>query len=455
VSTIAYTWDAGNRLTDAVDSASGTISRNFDGLDRPIEEQTPQGQIGYTYYANGLRQTMTVQGQPSVSYSYDNANRLTQISQGSATVGFAYDTINRRTTLTLANGIEVTYGYDDASQLTSLSYQKASTTIGNLTYSYDVAGRRTSMGGSLAQVNLPAAITSTTYDAANRLTAWGTHALAYDDNGVLSSDTDTVTQTYTWDERERLKQLKQGSATIASFQYDAFNRRAGKTIGSITTNFLNDGWQTVQELSGSTVTANLLTGLDIDELFRRSESATTSDFLVDAIGSVIALSDAAGSVQTSYAYEPYGQATSTGAASINAYQYTGRDNDVAGLYYYRNRYYNPGFSRFTNEDPLGLAGGQNVYAFVGGNPISYSDPYGLSKFDKMFGLPKKFWNWCHRQVKKPGDPDLTKEEAEELHKEWKALGEPGPDSKGKQTGSVDPELVDWLFPWWLFSAPAQ
>jgi uncharacterized protein RhaS with RHS repeats len=86
VSTVAYAWDAGDRLTDAVDSVSGTISRDFDGLDRLTEEQTPQGPIGHTYYANGLRQTMTVQGQSSVSYSYDNANRLTQISQGYAYV---------------------------------------------------------------------------------------------------------------------------------------------------------------------------------------------------------------------------------------------------------------------------------------------------------------------------------------------------------------------------------
>ena len=75
--------------------------------------------------------------------------------------------------------------------------------------------------------------------------------------------------------------------------------------------------------------------------------------------------------------------------------------------------------------------------------------------DVLVQLPKKFWNWYHRQVKKKGDPDLEKEEAEQLCKEWKDMGEPGPDGKGtKQDGFVDPELLEWLVPWWLFSSPA-
>lgn len=50
--------------------------------------------------------------------------------------------------------------------------------------------------------------------------------------------------------------------------------------------------------------------------------------------------------------------------------------------------------------------------------MRYIDPYGLSKFDKLYGLPKQFWNWYHRKEKRPGDPDLTKDEARDLYKEW-------------------------------------
>jgi hypothetical protein len=45
--------------------------------------------------------------------------------------------------------------------------------------------------------------------------------------------------------------------------------------------------------------------------------------------------------------------------------------------YMRNRSYDPQSGRFTQEDPIGIAGGLNVYGFANGDPVSYSDPYGL------------------------------------------------------------------------------
>ncbi|HEV7589062.1 MAG TPA: RHS repeat-associated core domain-containing protein [Longimicrobium sp.] len=56
--------------------------------------------------------------------------------------------------------------------------------------------------------------------------------------------------------------------------------------------------------------------------------------------------------------------------------------DASGLYYRRNRYYDSEKGRFTQQDPIGLAGGVNVYGFAAGDPISYGDPYGLSCKDK-------------------------------------------------------------------------
>ena len=52
--------------------------------------------------------------------------------------------------------------------------------------------------------------------------------------------------------------------------------------------------------------------------------------------------------------------------------------DASGQLYRRNRYYDPATGRFTQEDPIGLAGGLNLYGFGGGDPVNYSDPYGLS-----------------------------------------------------------------------------
>jgi RHS repeat-associated protein len=49
----------------------------------------------------------------------------------------------------------------------------------------------------------------------------------------------------------------------------------------------------------------------------------------------------------------------------------------SGQQYKRNRYYDPTTGRFTQEDPIGLAGGMNLYGYVGGDPINFGDPFGL------------------------------------------------------------------------------
>ena len=51
--------------------------------------------------------------------------------------------------------------------------------------------------------------------------------------------------------------------------------------------------------------------------------------------------------------------------------------DGAHTLYRRNRSYDPSTGRFTQEDPIGLAGGINVYGFAGGDPVNFSDPFGL------------------------------------------------------------------------------
>ncbi|AOY90738.1 hypothetical protein BKK79_02085 [Cupriavidus sp. USMAA2-4] len=369
--TVSYTFDAGNRLTQLADSVGGTLTRSYDGLDRLSSETTPQGSVSYGYDTADRRTSLTVAGQTAVSYAYDNANRLTGITQGSAQVGFTYDAAGRRTTLTLPNGVVGAYSYDIGDQLTGIAYSNGGTLVGDLTYAYDAAGRRIQMGGSLASMVLPAAMSSATYDAANRLTNWAGASLTYDANGNLTSDGGL---TYSWDSRNRLSALS-GGAT-ASFNYDGLGRRSGKTVGGSATSFAYDGVNVVQELAGGTPSANLLTGLGVDETFSRTDTTGTRSFVTDALGSTLALTDGTATIKTSYAYEPYGAVTASGEVSSNAFQYTGRENDGAGLYYYRARYYHPGFGRFIAEDPIELAGGLNLYAYVNGSPTSKIDPLG-------------------------------------------------------------------------------
>jgi RHS repeat-associated protein len=308
----------------------------------------------------------------AMTYAYDNADRLTAITQGSAQVGFTYDAASHHSTLTLPKGIVVTYSYDTANQLSGITYVSGSTSIGNLTYAYDNAGQRTQIGGTLAALALPAALASATYNADNRLTNWAGTSLTYDANGNLTGD---GSLTYGWDSRNRLASLA-GAAT-ASFGYGALARRNGKTINGTATNFLYDGANAVQELASGTPTANLLTGLGIDEVFSRPDRRGTRSFVTDALGTTVTLTNGVGAVMTSYAYEPYGNTTVSGEVNGNPAQYTGRENDGTGPYYYRARYYHPGFSRFVAEDPVGFTGGDNLYAYVNGNPISKIDPLGL------------------------------------------------------------------------------
>ncbi len=374
-----------DKLTQVVDSIAGTITRTYDGLNRSTSETTPQGSVSYTYDAAGRRATMTVSGQPSVVYSYDSANRLTQITQGASVVSYAYDAAGRRTSLTLPNGVLVEYVYDAASRLMGITYKQNGTTVlGDLTYEYDKNGSRTKIGGSFARTGIPQAISSAAYNAANHQTTFGDKTLTYDNNGNLQTITDASgTTTYTWNARNQLVGIS-GPGVSASFVYDGLGRREKKTINSNFTEFLYDGVNPVQETSGATVLANMLTGLGIDEFLARTDvpAGSTSSYLPDGLGSALALADATGTVQTEYTYEPFGRTTATGVSNSNPFQYTGRENDGSGLYHYRARYYHPSLQRFISEDPILQAADERV-AYLLPYLINNSVNFGSAQMDQQ------------------------------------------------------------------------
>lgn len=378
-----YTYDAGNRITqvqekNASNVVTATIARAYDGLDRLTQEVTAEGTVNYTYDNASRRATMTVVGQPQVTYTYDNADRLTTITQNTSTVTVGYDDSDRRTSVTYPNTNSVTYAYNAASELTSLIYRQGATILGDLTYAYNAAGNRSKTGGSFARSNIPPVLTTTSYNANNQQSTFGTITETYDLNGNLATTTDAgVTTTYTWNARNQLTGISKTGFT-ASFTYDSFWRRTGRTVNGVVTNYVYDGLNPAQEKNGGTVTANLLTGLGLDEFFTRTDGVGSRALLPDALGSTVALGDGSGALQTQYTYEPFGFVSQTGAASTNSYKYTGREDDGTGLYYYRARYYHPRLQRFLSEDPIGFSGGNaNFYAYVDNNPIILRDPIGL------------------------------------------------------------------------------
>jgi RHS repeat-associated protein len=361
------------------DSITGKLTRTFDW---------PSVQGLWTYrYDNETRDLAGIDmDRASVRYSRDAEHRVTQIQyqvndDAAQTFGYAYDALGRRSQATLANGITADYAWDAASELTGITYRRSDgSVLGDLTYGYDQAGRRTKAGGSLARVSLPQAVDDAQYNAANQLTHWAGRDLTYDLNGNLAND--GVNQ-YGWNEQGLLSQMSGG--VTALFSYDALGRRRDRTvnghrmqtvwIGEELNFSIPDGdWsQRIRAFSP-------YPEIGVDELtYRRIGDDASGDRYVlrDGNNNVIALTDAGQRIRTQYSYEPYGQTKLSGDDDVNVQQYTARENDGTGLYYYRERYYNPSTGRFISEDPIGWASGQtNAYAYVNGNPVQFTDPTG-------------------------------------------------------------------------------
>ncbi|MFM0472616.1 DUF6531 domain-containing protein [Paraburkholderia strydomiana] len=366
-------------------------------LIRTLDAPTIQGIWTYRYAPDTREVAGIDMDRATVNYSRDAEHRVTQIQyqvndEDVRTFGYSYDALGRLSKVTFANGIAAIYAWDAASQLTGITYKRVDgSVLGDLTYGYDLAGRRVKAGGSLAKISLPQAVGDAQYNAANQLTRWAGKTFSFDLNGNVLSD---GTNQYSWNEQGLLGQIS-GAAT-ASFSYDMFGRRKDRTINGhrMQTTWIGDemnfmvpdgDWsQRIRVFSPYPTNG-------VDELtFRRIGDDSSQDRYVlrDANDNVLALTDAQQQTQTQYSYEPYGATMQTGLADPNMQQYTGRENDGTGLYYYRNRYYNPATARFISEDPVGWASGQtNAYAYVNGNPVQFNDPFGESKLMPITGGP--------------------------------------------------------------------
>jgi RHS repeat-associated protein len=288
----------------------------------------------------------------------------------------SYDQANRLATTTLANGIVQDYGLNAAGGITQISYDKGATSYGKINHRYDAAGRRIKMWGANGRTTLPAATTSdATYDLANRLTSWNGQTVTHDADGNLTS---VGSQTFSWNARG---QLTATSAGDVGYGYDGLGRRVTRSVaGTPDARYLYDGWNLVQEQSGTgTVTANSMLGPGLGQVFRRSAGADRN-YLTDAMGSTIALTSgmATPTVNTEYSYEPYGKPTTTGSATTNPFAFTGLVWDgESGLYDNRFRQLNPSIARFGSEDPIEIWGGKNLYQYGAGAPTIHADLLGL------------------------------------------------------------------------------
>lgn len=383
-STVQSTYDAGDRLLTMVDSTSGALAWSYDALDRVVQVSSPQGVVTYGYDILGRRTSMVADTQLEMRYTYDDGDRLIRQQQGSKVVEYAYDAADRRTQTTLPNLVRTGYAYNDGSDLTGLAWTLGGQTLGDLGYGYDNRGLLVAQTGSFSPKALPVASTgANVFDDNQRQTQYNGQALTYDANGNLLRD---GSRNFEWNARNQLVRVLEGGAVIAEYRYDALGRRVSKAEGGSSVAYLYDGQSTVQETKDGIRNA-IFTGPGIDERFARSEGSTRTYFLTDHLGSTRALADGAGQLIAQYDYDPYGGANTAGYD--NPYQYTGRELDASGLYYYRARYYHTGMGRFISEDPIGLQGGLNTYAYAGGDPISFIAPDGMQFLPYSRNLNKR------------------------------------------------------------------
>jgi RHS repeat-associated protein len=113
-----------------------------------------------------------------------------------------------------------------------------------------------------------------------------------------------------------------------------------------------------------------------------SHAGTHHYYYTDPQGTVLAKADANGNIIATYDYTPYGTAVTSMNPAPNGPGYTGHVNDPdTGLMYMQARYYDPTVGRFLSIDPVGPAAGEigyfNRYSYVGNNPTSRIDPFGL------------------------------------------------------------------------------
>ena len=403
-----YAYDVQDRITAITYSDGVSQTRSFDMAGRLIEIREPDNVITYAYdNADRLTKvtTDTVAGRAEVSYeydaldriamrmvngtdptayTYDNAGRPLSITYRGQTTTYVWNAAGQLVSKTLPDGISQNFTYDNADQIVQLQYVKPdATVIETIGYTYDANGTRLTKNSGSAPVQETAY--SASYDVANRLTSLTLTAtnqilrLTYDDSGNLSTKSEegnaqNIT-TYAWDSRNRLIGI-QAPGLAATFSYDALNRRVAKTINGQMVGYIYDGSQAIAETRGAAISATLLTTLRTDEVLARYTQAGKRTYLTDALGSVFGLAKDDHSVQAFYACTPYGEVQTFGDDEGNPIQYTGRENDQTGLHFYRARYYDPVLKRFIQEDPIGLAGGPNLYAYVAGNPVAYVDPTG-------------------------------------------------------------------------------
>ena len=413
-SIIIFGYDRMGRLKSEF-QAGGATTFQYDALGRLIAKTDRNSRtVGYRYDGAGNRTRLTYPNGHFVTYEYDELNRLRGIRDANATqdiVTYGYDSLSRRISTTRSNGTSTTRVWELDDDLELLRHQFPGGTL-TWSYAYDAVHNRiqTSVPDSRFSFDLSQLIPATystnelnQYTSVTLGTAGGSGGSGGGDNPPIGPGqrptppltpsydaqgnlTTVRSDRYTHDAQNRLVEATRSddSDLSARYFYDAAGNRVRKTVDGVTTQYVLDGNQLLEEYDGQGQLLRRYVHAGLDEPVRMNTGPGAqlgggAEFYYhqDGLGSVVALSSVAGFMIEPSAYGPYGE-TEGASPRSNPFRYTGREYDAeTGLYYYRARYYSTGLGRFLEPDPIGFGDGLNVYAYVGNNPINFVDPLGL------------------------------------------------------------------------------
>src|SRR6266568_2240991 len=416
--TVSYGYDANGNLSSMTDP-SGTTSYSYDKDNRVLTKTLPGGtQLSNTYDPVGSLLTFT-DGGGQVSYGYNQVNELVTLTEpGGARTTFGYDADGQRTSTSYPNGVVMSMSYDQAGHLTRIQAVKGSTTLSDFTYGYGSAELAT------GSVDMNLNVTTYTYGRLNELaessvkhgtTQINDFKYQYDWSGNLTSSTlgiGATPTTYTYNAANELTSSTQGSTNL-TYSYDADGNLSGWTSGGLTFSYntLNqtttisgnnysysgpdqtdrvqagstsfvygfNGISSQTDSSGTTyyTRCSCAKGTLVDE---RTPSGAYY-YLFDGLGSIVGLTDSNGTLVSTYQYDPYGNLTSSTGSVANPWRFAGGYFDSStGLYKFGTRYYNPGFGRWSQQDPvrgqLNDPTSLNRYLYAGDDPVNFTDPSG-------------------------------------------------------------------------------
>lgn len=398
---VAYGYDDNGALT-SITYPSGhvvTYERAIDGKITAVRHQVtsgggttdlatnvayaPFGPLTGLTYGNGLALTRT----------HDQNYWLTGIElvgSGSPLLDltFGRDANGNVTGVTdnAASGRAAVFTYTDNDRLAS-----ANGMWGDDVYTWDDSGNRTRVDRTISgnTVSDVATIASGT----NRLTE------IRDGGGVLSKaftlrtggdlEQQTVsggpTLDYVYSPRKRLASVKSGGVEVGSYLYDHAGRRVARTLPatSQTIHYVyGPGGMLLAEHDGATgAMLKEYVWLDDMPLAQVSGPVVTPSFAfvhTGQIGEPLMVTDASQAKLWDVAVDPWGNALLLSTPTTEQdLRYPGQRRQAeSGLFQNWMRDYDPTLGRYIETDPIGLAGGPNVYTYALGNPLKYTDPTG-------------------------------------------------------------------------------